>query len=119
MVQEYAPGIVNAGYDNFFVALLNGENIAFVPGTTDEVSIDNINDDVNSNFFINNEPVEAGSLQYVTVRLGTRGSNGTLPFWPKLTKTSFSCHYSTPTLKRMVSPVACTLLEWLPKGAMS
>ena len=53
--EEYTE-FVASNFNDAFAWFLNGENIAIVPGTKDTpVSIDTINDNVNSQFFINND----------------------------------------------------------------
>lgn len=51
--EEYNE-FVQAGFNDNFELLLNGSNIAFVPGTTDLVSIDNVNCGINNQFYRNN-----------------------------------------------------------------
>lgn len=55
--EEYNE-FVGSPFNDVFAWLLNGENIAFVPGSSDEVSIDNINGNSNSQYFNNNDPSE-------------------------------------------------------------
>lgn len=45
---------VGAGFNDVFGLFLNGRNIAFIPGTTTPVSIDNVNLGSNSNLFVDN-----------------------------------------------------------------
>ncbi len=51
------PGI-NGPFSN------NAENIALIPGTTTPVTIDNLNDDSFSQFYINNEDTPGETVQY-------------------------------------------------------
>ena len=51
------PGI-NGPYSNA------AENIALIPGTTNPVSINNVNDATNSSFYVNNEDPPGPSIQY-------------------------------------------------------
>jgi len=44
----------NANYLDAFALYLNGQNLAFIPGTATPVSTKNVNNNVNSQFFINN-----------------------------------------------------------------
>lgn len=46
---------VNTGYNDVFGFFLNGQNIALVPGSNDYVSIDTINGQNNSSYYINND----------------------------------------------------------------
>jgi len=51
--EEYLE-FVNAGFNDAFAFFLDGENVATLPGTDTLVSIDNVNDQKNSEFFIDN-----------------------------------------------------------------
>lgn len=62
--EEY-PDFVNAGYNDVFVFIISGpgfngpfanggENIALIPGTVTPVTIDNVNDNVNSQYYNDN-----------------------------------------------------------------
>jgi hypothetical protein len=51
--EEY-PEFVNAGVNDVFAFFLNGQNIALIPGTTTPVSIDTVNANVNSQFYVDN-----------------------------------------------------------------
>ncbi|MDJ0899227.1 MAG: choice-of-anchor L domain-containing protein [Xenococcus sp. MO_188.B8] len=46
----------NSGFNDIFAFLLDGENIALIPSTTEPVSINNINAQENTKFFRNNDP---------------------------------------------------------------
>ena len=69
--EEY-PEWVNSAYNDVFGFFVTGENphggdylqqnIALIPGTTSIVSIDSVNDGVNSNYYINN--ADGSSIQY-------------------------------------------------------
>ena len=52
--EEYNE-FVNSSYNDVFGFFLDGENIALIPGTETPVAIDNVNLDVNSQFYNNNE----------------------------------------------------------------
>jgi hypothetical protein len=52
--EEYNE-FVNESFNDAFAWILNGENIALVPGTTDPVSIDTVNLFVNSDYYNDNE----------------------------------------------------------------
>jgi hypothetical protein len=52
--EEYNE-FVNSSYNDVFGFFLDGENIALIPGTETSVAIDNVNLDVNSQFYNNNE----------------------------------------------------------------
>lgn len=53
--EEY--GIRRRNFNDVFAWFLNDQNIALVPGTSDEVSIVTINNDVNSEYFIDNNAI--------------------------------------------------------------
>ena len=53
--EEYLE-FVASPYNDVFAWFLNGKNIAIVPGTDDFVSVDTINDVVNSQYYVNNDP---------------------------------------------------------------
>ena len=76
---EYTE-FANSTFNDIFAFLLNGENIALIPGDTIPVSINNINDEENTSFFRNNDPGEIGAdellpteLDGLTTVLGVRG----------------------------------------------
>jgi uncharacterized repeat protein (TIGR02543 family) len=50
---------VNAGVSDVFAFFVNGTNCALVPGTSDLVSVDNVNSGKNPGFFRNNVPPDA------------------------------------------------------------
>jgi hypothetical protein len=52
--EEYTE-FVDGGFNDNFAFYLNGVNIALIPGTTTFVSIDTVNADTNSGFFLNND----------------------------------------------------------------
>jgi len=51
--EEYNE-FVNAGFNDVFAFFLNKQNVALLPGTTTAVSIDNVNNGKNSQFYIDN-----------------------------------------------------------------
>lgn len=58
--EEY-PEFVNQGYNDVFAFFISGpgiqggtQNMAIIPGTTQPVSIDNVNSNLNSNYFVDN-----------------------------------------------------------------
>lgn len=51
--EEYLE-YVNAGYNDVFGFFVDGVNVALVPGTSDPVSIDNINNTSNADLFVDN-----------------------------------------------------------------
>ena len=51
--EEY-PEFVNAGVNDVFAFFLNGQNIALLPGTQIPVSIDTVNANTNSQFYVDN-----------------------------------------------------------------
>lgn len=63
--EEYIE-FVNAGYNDVFAFLISGpgiigsKNIAIIPGTTTPVTIDNVNDIVNSAYYIDNGTGNSG-----------------------------------------------------------
>jgi len=58
--EEYLE-YVGSEFNDGFVLLLNGENIAIVPGTEDTaVSINTLNDNTNSHYYIDNDPGKLG-----------------------------------------------------------
>lgn len=67
--EEY-PEYVNSGFNDVFGFFISGpgivgtQNIAMIPGTTNPVTIDNINANSNSNYFINNSDTANSVLQY-------------------------------------------------------
>lgn len=68
---EYVNGGVNDGF-GFFISgpgitgpfSNNSKNIAIIPGTTQYVTIDDVNEDVNGQFYFNNETPAGQSVQY-------------------------------------------------------
>ncbi|ELS04388.1 hypothetical protein Xen7305DRAFT_00041210 [Xenococcus sp. PCC 7305] len=70
----------NSDFNDIFAFLLDGENIALIPGTTIPVSINNINATENVNFFKNNDLDDVGvedllatEFDGLTTVLGVRG----------------------------------------------
>ena len=70
----------NSSFNDIFAFLLDGENIALIPGTTIPVSINNINSQENTNFFRDNdlddigvEDLSATEFDGLTTVLGVRG----------------------------------------------
>ena len=60
--EEYNE-FVGSSFNDAFGFFLDGQNIALLPGTSTPVSINNVNNGNNSNYFINNPPNSPG-LQY-------------------------------------------------------
>ena len=70
----------NSAFNDIFAFLLDGENIALIPGTTIPVSINNINAGENEDFFRNNDLDDVGvqdilptEFDGLTTVLGVRG----------------------------------------------
>jgi hypothetical protein len=57
--EEYNE-FVGSEFNDVFAFLLNGKNVALVPGTNTPVSINNVNKNSNSQFFIDNDPADFG-----------------------------------------------------------
>lgn len=53
--EEYNE-FVGSMFNDVFSFFVNGENIAIIPGTNDYVSINNINNNLNSEYYIDNNP---------------------------------------------------------------
>ena len=78
--EEYNE-FANSSFNDIFAFLLDGENIALIPGTTIPVSINNINAEENTNFFRNNDYGDFGEnnsplkteFDGLTTVLGVRG----------------------------------------------
>ncbi len=51
--EEYS-NFVGSSFNDIFAFFLNGENVALIPGTTTRVSINNVNNCTNPEYFINN-----------------------------------------------------------------
>lgn len=69
--EEYNE-FVNSGFNDVFGFFLDGQNIAFIPGTTTPVAINNVNLDLNSVFYNNNNlasgaPANIGYDGFTTV----------------------------------------------------
>jgi PKD repeat protein len=68
---EFVNGGVNDGF-GFFISgpgingpfANNAENLALIPGTSQFVTIDNVNEDLNGQFYFNNENPAGQSVQY-------------------------------------------------------
>jgi len=60
--EEY-PEYVNKGFNDVMAVFVNGQNCAYVPGTTSPVSVDTVNADSNSEYFVDNQ---AGASGYHT-----------------------------------------------------
>lgn len=68
---EFVNGGVNDGF-GFFISgpgingpfTNNAENLALIPGTSQFVTIDNVNEDLNGQFYFNNENPAGQSVQY-------------------------------------------------------
>ena len=58
--EEYTEW-VNSSYNDVFGFFVNGENYALIPETSTAVSINNISDKTNSQFFNNNDPSQTNS----------------------------------------------------------
>lgn len=70
----------NSSFNDIFAFLLDGENIALIPGTNIPVSINNINAEENTSFFRNNDLDDVGVNELIptefdglTTVLGVRG----------------------------------------------
>ena len=70
----------NSSFNDIFAFLLDGENIALIPGTNIPVSINNINAEENTNYFRNNDLDDVGvgnllntEFDGLTTVLGVRG----------------------------------------------
>ena len=72
--EEY-PEFVNAGFNDVFVFIISGpgfagpfanggENIALIPGTVTPVTIDNVNDGLNSQYYVDNTSGGANGVVY-------------------------------------------------------
>ncbi len=72
--EEY-PEFVNAGFNDVFAFIISGpgfagpfanggENIALIPGTTTPVTIDNVNDGLNSQYYVDNSGGGADGVVY-------------------------------------------------------
>lgn len=72
--EEY-PEFVNAGFNDVFVFIISGpgftgpfanggENIALIPGTVTPVTIDNVNDGLNSQYYVDNSAGGANGVVY-------------------------------------------------------
>ncbi|MGK7895663.1 MAG: choice-of-anchor L domain-containing protein [Xenococcus sp. (in: cyanobacteria)] len=77
--EEYNE-FANSIYNDIFAFLLDGENIALIPGTNTPVSINNINAQENTSFFRNNDLDDVGVDELIatefdglTTVLGVRG----------------------------------------------
>src|SRR5947209_18459335 len=57
--EEYNQ-FVGSQFNDVFGFFLNGKNVALVPGTNSPVSINTINKQTNSQFFIDNDPADFG-----------------------------------------------------------
>lgn len=57
--EEYNE-FVNSSFNDVFGFFLDGENIAVIPGTETPLAIDNVNLEVNSQFYNNNDPSDGG-----------------------------------------------------------
>lgn len=57
--EEY-PEFVNAGYNDVMGVFVNGQNCALVPGTSLPVSVDNVNDHTNAQYYIDNSVGASG-----------------------------------------------------------
>jgi hypothetical protein len=55
---------VESSFNDLFTLSINGTNIAFVPGTTDEVRINNVNQNSNTAFYKSNYLIPAFETQY-------------------------------------------------------
>lgn len=69
--EEY-PEWVNAGFNDVMAVFVDGQNCAFVPGTSTPVSVDSINAGSNSGYFVDNQGGAAGystSMDGLTVPL--------------------------------------------------
>gem|GEM_PF-5847273 len=77
--EEYNE-FANSAFNDIFAFLLDGENIALIPGTNVPVSINNINAEENTSFFKNNDLDDVGvedllgtEFDGLTTVLGVRG----------------------------------------------
>jgi len=72
--EEY-PEFVNAGFNDVFAFIISGpgfngpfanggENIALIPGTTTPVTIDNVNDGLNSQYYVDNQSGGANGIVF-------------------------------------------------------
>jgi len=66
---------VDTGFNDIFAILLDGKNVALLPGTILPVAVDNVNKDTRSNLFRDNDwflpkPCRAGSSEEDTVKTG-------------------------------------------------
>ncbi|WEV75774.1 choice-of-anchor L domain-containing protein [Bifidobacterium sp. ESL0800] len=59
--EEY-PKFVGSDYNDTFAFLVNGKNVALIPGSNDPVSINNVNADKNSEYFVDNSDYTINSL---------------------------------------------------------
>jgi hypothetical protein len=69
--EEY-PEYVGSNYDDVMAVFVNGTNCANVPGTNDRVSVNSINGQTNSQYFVDNEQGASGystSMDGLTVPL--------------------------------------------------
>lgn len=104
--EEYNE-FVNAGFNDIFAFSLidadgNSENIALVPGSETPVSIDNVNNDTNSGFFIDND---FGDLDPVPFPIEYDG------FTTELTATATVTPGETQTLRLAIADVGDGILD--------
>ncbi|WP_310429805.1 choice-of-anchor L family PEP-CTERM protein [Chamaesiphon sp. VAR_48_metabat_135_sub] len=60
---EY-PQYVGTGFNDIFGLLVDGQNIALIPGTTTAVTINNVNAGANAGFFNDNSAGSFGNIPY-------------------------------------------------------
>jgi len=106
--EEYLE-YVGSDYNDGFVLLLNGENIAIVPGTEDTaVSINTLNDYNNSDYYIDNDPGNHGLLNVPYPNMEADG------FTKKLTASGTLIQDEWNTLSIHIADVMdCILDSWV------
>ncbi|MCA9092408.1 MAG: choice-of-anchor L domain-containing protein, partial [Planctomycetaceae bacterium] len=106
--EEYNE-FANSSFNDVFAFYIDGENIAFIPGTTTPISINTINggdplgtNPQNPQFYVNNDPSDNGT------KLNLFGYDG---FTTKFTAQKLGLSSGTHTIRMAISDVGDTALD--------